>query len=126
MNKLLVGLLVSVGCMSANAANWISQGSNTDGDVAFIDTSSLIWSDYTYTTRSAWVKIYNKKGFSTLSRFFVHCPTRMNAITEIYYYSNNGQFINSVVTNESWDYAMPNSTGEKWARTVCTTNATTR
>lgn len=127
MNKLLVGLLLSVGIGSASAANWVAQG-GTNGTIvaSYVDTSSLIWTDYSYSTRSAWVKTYNKNGSSEMSRFFVHCPTRMQAITETRFYDGSGQFITNTVYNTGWDYAVPNTIGEKWAQTICTTPATTR
>lgn len=127
MKKVLFSIVLVLASLSANAANWISQGAGVDSvKASYIDTSSLLWTDYSYTTRSAWLKIVDRKGFSTIQRYFVHCPSRMVATTEVYYYDSNGSYINTETYNGVWEHALPNSMADKWGRTICATTATTK
>lgn len=134
MNKLLVGLLVSVGCISANAANWAisAESVSKNGTIlmSYIDTDSVIYMDRTYQTRSVWIKTYYTNNTYSLMRQVVHCPTKMYYTqVEHIYSSNTLTFLyTSIYTpnnyNIQYEYSIPGSIGEIWSNQICRINTT--
>ena len=116
MNKLLVGLLLSVGCISANAANWQKFFVGNDGFVTYLDKESVV--HYNNGAHSGWVKTIQTNG-STLNHVTVHCPTKMVRLNETYVYDTNGNKTFDWRGLNMWENAMPDTAGMSWVNVFC-------
>lgn len=113
MNKLLVGLLLSVGIGSASAANWISQDSEN-----FIDVHSVVFDSNTQ-TRGAWLKMLNSNGRTDITRINVYCPTKMVRYSENHIYAGTTYITTEYYPTNQWNYVIPGTLAEQWANMVC-------
>lgn len=127
MKKLLTLLVLAGAFTSAQAANW-QYFASADNNYTAIDLDSLIFTNNSRVTRSAWIKMHNRNGSYDIVRVFINCPTRMISYGgQGYSYSSNHSLIDQTSgPNSAWEYTAPNSVAEAWSNTICTTNANNR
>ena len=123
--KKLFALITFVCCVSAQAATWVPVIS-VEGKKSAVDINSLIYSDNAMTIRSAWVKTFDAPKEYSITRVFIHCPTRMIASGYYSTFTTDGFLLVKNSTLSPWEYNVPNSMGEAWSNIICTTPANNR
>lgn len=118
MNKLLVGLLLSIGISSANAENWVQVGTTNDA-FHYVDKQSFVYGSQNIISGWKYVSYTNVYSYE-YTRYEVHCPTQMFRIPVSTKYYPNGTVMD-VSSMYSWEYAIPGSIAMATVKMMCNT-----
>jgi len=116
MNKLLVGLLLSVGIGSASAQNWVAVGSTIDSH-QYVDKQSFVYGQQSVVSGWKYIAYPNSSTYE-YARYEVHCPTQMFRVPVATKYFSNGTVMD-VNSMNSWEYAIPGSIAMATVKVMC-------